>query len=771
MGYEEFFGFKDNPFRLNPDTSYFYASDIHDQALKTLFYCVQVEGGVGQITGVPGTGKTITLQTLINQLGNDVHLSYIYDTDISPDDLLTTILLDYGILTETLKQQSSEIQMRFLKEFLIDEIRMGRPAIVIVDEAQNLRNKTLEKLRLLSNLETEKRKLFKIILVGQPELEDRLRHKEFFPLFQRITVRYSLDPLSKRHMMAYVRHRVRVASLRHDMDIFPSHVLKLIYEKTNGIPRIVNILCDRTLAAAYKDESEKIKPHHVKMALVSITGNHRPIYANKKNANPLLFILLCLLTLLLTGGVYIFGFQFIQSYLSKPDEVTHSAHELNTHIPPKKHENIKLPQKVTQVTLKPIGESPTIPTRKQTDASPKGSQRHHEKTDDQMGQNLSISVRKPPMEPTNKLLSTINQLKSKNNDVSKHNPDPNEKLRDNDNHAIDAVRHSTSQNKKIIQTNVHAQTQKQEVIKVLIEEPTLSQPQTHSQKESQMDQDKVKEPTLSQSQIHSQKESQMDQDSTKPESDSQKGLPSEILSVPPDGIVMTINTHLKQAVIWKGTIGLPEQIDHLSMSWQVRDGVYLLGKDTHKKPFLFHPRLFSTEVDQWIPKAFWEKVSHVHAPFIIPVIVGAGKYQNIKMKRQERMIRKKIDAWVDSWRNRDIETFMSLYAKTHIVAYQLHQKPDILTWDDFYSQQKPLFIHTKYLSLLISEPICILETDRPNMAIAVFSQRLLMDQVTSESIQVLYFQNTQNQNEIGPNGSFSTMGWKIYATLQMNNQL
>jgi general secretion pathway protein A len=171
MAYEKFFGLKETPFRLTPDPDYYFPSDVHKEALQTLLYSIRAGEGFVQITGHPGTGKTLILRTILRQLGDEVTTALILNPRLSPEDLLRVILEDLGLDPFQIEGKTREEHLRYFRDFLLGKAQEGQKIVVIIDEAQNLPSETMEELRLLSNLETEKEKLLQIILVGQVELE------------------------------------------------------------------------------------------------------------------------------------------------------------------------------------------------------------------------------------------------------------------------------------------------------------------------------------------------------------------------------------------------------------------------------------------------------------------------------------------------------------------------------------------------------------------------------------------------------------------------
>lgn len=275
MDYKNFFGFKESPFHLTPDPSFFFPSDAHREALQTLLYSIRAGEGFVQITGDPGTGKTLLIRTILRELGDDISTALIFNPRLSPHELLRTLLEDLGLDPHMMENLPREDLLRRFRDFLLSKAEHGQRVIVIIDEAQNLPMDTLEELRLLSNLETEKEKLLQIILVGQRELEDKLDLPEVRQLHQRITIRYQLDYLKKDDIRSYIYHRLKVATPE-DQDItvkFTPKALTGIYRLSKGIPRLINIISERSIMAAYVEGKKTITIDEVKKAMESIRGN------------------------------------------------------------------------------------------------------------------------------------------------------------------------------------------------------------------------------------------------------------------------------------------------------------------------------------------------------------------------------------------------------------------------------------------------------------------------------------------------------------------
>jgi general secretion pathway protein A len=249
--YKAFYNLKESPFNVTADPDFFFSSTHHIEASSHLLYGIHQRKGIIVITGEIGTGKTTICRRLLNQLDKNVKTALILNPNFSPIQLLQIIVRDFGI-EGNLKNKFALVNA--LDEFLLEQTSHGHNVAIIVDEAQNLGIKQLEQIRLLSNLETEKEKLLQIVLVGQPELCEKLKLSSLRQLNQRVTVRYHIMPLNRSELEEYVKHRLRIAQ-RPDTSgpkiHFTSGAIDLIYQKSGGTPRMINILCDRALLAGY----------------------------------------------------------------------------------------------------------------------------------------------------------------------------------------------------------------------------------------------------------------------------------------------------------------------------------------------------------------------------------------------------------------------------------------------------------------------------------------------------------------------------------------
>ena len=270
--YTSFFGLSEKPFAITPDPRYLYLSERHAEALAHLLYGINESGGFIQLTGEVGTGKTTVVRTLLSRVPHHADVAVILNPRVTPVEFLLTICEELGLPVEDADRDSVKQMVDALNRRLLSAHAEGRRIIVIVDEAQNLSAETLEQVRLLTNLETPTQKLLQIILIGQPELRELLDRNDLRQLAQRITGRYHLKPLSREETEGYVRHRLRVAGAAGE--IFTPGALREVYRLAAGIPRVVNVTCDRALLGAYTQEQRRVTAGLVRRAAGEVYGRH-----------------------------------------------------------------------------------------------------------------------------------------------------------------------------------------------------------------------------------------------------------------------------------------------------------------------------------------------------------------------------------------------------------------------------------------------------------------------------------------------------------------
>ena len=268
--YLAFFGIAEKPFAITPDPRYLYLGRQHADALAHLVYGINDAGGFIQLTGEVGTGKTTTIRSLLARAPKNAEIALIINPRLSPLDFLQTICEELGIGVPDGAAGNAKELVDQLNRYLLRAHALGRRVVLIVDEAQNLSVEVLEQVRLLTNLETESQKLLQIILIGQPELRALLGRNDLRQLAQRITARFHLQPLSREDTLAYVRHRLRVAGAT--SEIFSGAALREVHRLSGGVPRVINIICDRALLGAYTEDQHQLSPRLVRRAASEIFG-------------------------------------------------------------------------------------------------------------------------------------------------------------------------------------------------------------------------------------------------------------------------------------------------------------------------------------------------------------------------------------------------------------------------------------------------------------------------------------------------------------------
>jgi general secretion pathway protein A len=268
--YLSFFGLIEKPFAITPDPRYLYLSERHAEALAHLLYGINESGGFIQLTGEVGTGKTTVVRTLLSRLPHHADVAVMLNPRVTPVEFLLTICEELGLELDEADRESVKQMVDALNRRLLASHAEGRRVIVIVDEAQNLSAEVLEQVRLLTNLETATQKLLQIILIGQPELREILDRTELRQVAQRITGRYHLNPLLKHETLQYVRHRLRVAGA--SGEIFTPAAVAQVHRVSGGVPRVINVCCDRALLGAYTEETRRVTPALVRRAAGEVYG-------------------------------------------------------------------------------------------------------------------------------------------------------------------------------------------------------------------------------------------------------------------------------------------------------------------------------------------------------------------------------------------------------------------------------------------------------------------------------------------------------------------
>lgn len=261
--YLDHFHLKEHPYQLTPDSDFLYLSKAHARAKAYMDYAIWNRDGFVVITGEVGAGKTTLIQKFISDLDKDVLTAKIFQTQLTEEEFLQAVLSEFDLHPHP---NGKVAMLGMLNNFLLENFRKSRQVVLIVDEAQNLSLSVLEEIRLLSGLETRKEKLLHIILVGQPELKEKIESPELAQLLQRVRLRFHLRGLSEAETRGYILHRLRIAGARR-FHLFADNTIPVIYQYTGGIPRLINTLCDTALTCAYADDLRVVSTAVIKEAI------------------------------------------------------------------------------------------------------------------------------------------------------------------------------------------------------------------------------------------------------------------------------------------------------------------------------------------------------------------------------------------------------------------------------------------------------------------------------------------------------------------------
>lgn len=319
--YESYYGLKEKPFSLTPDPEFLYLNEGFRGALDCAIYGIQRQEGFTTIVGDVGTGKTTFCRALLGKLNQSIRTALILNPLLNEEEILKAVLQDFGVkpshhqpapdvATRELPYDPSWMQGLTKKElidelncFLLEGAERGEFSLIIIDEAQDLSMGVLEQLRILSNLETAKKKLLQFILVGQLELAQKLRLPGLRQLNQRITIRYALKPLSKQDMVQYIDHRLSVAGSKKRVG-FTNGALRSIYSNSKGYPRLINIICDRSLLAGYSQRTRLVTGSMVRSAARGIRWKRQRIKIRFVGSKKLIVPIAALLALALLAALF-----------------------------------------------------------------------------------------------------------------------------------------------------------------------------------------------------------------------------------------------------------------------------------------------------------------------------------------------------------------------------------------------------------------------------------------------------------------------------------
>ena len=282
--YESFFGLTDKPFALTPNPKYVFYSQQYREAEGQLLYGINNREGFMLVTGQPGTGKTTLCRDLIEKLDKSrIHSALIFNPFLNAHEMLAALLGEFGI--SSVQHASRKDLLDRLNQFLLAQLVLGKSCVAIFDEAQHLSTEFLEQIRVLSNLETDQEKLLQIVLVGQPELLDKIRTPGMAQLDQRVSIRCRLTDLDEQETDRYIHHRMNVAGARGQVR-FDAKAIAEIYRASSGVPRLINLVSDRALLAAYTEQSRDITTNHVRKAVQALRGEEPEIARAAKTQAP-----------------------------------------------------------------------------------------------------------------------------------------------------------------------------------------------------------------------------------------------------------------------------------------------------------------------------------------------------------------------------------------------------------------------------------------------------------------------------------------------------
>lgn len=679
MAYEQFFGLKDAPFRLTPDPDYFFPSDVHNEALQTLLYSIRAGEGFVQITGDPGTGKTLLLRTILRQLGDEVKTALILNPTLSAQELLRVILEDLGLDPSHMEAKSKEELLRYFRDFLLSRAQQGIKTVVIVDEAQNLPNETMEELRLLSNLETEKEKLLQIILVGQRELERKLALPELRQLNQRVTIRFRLKPLNKTDTISYIYHRIRIAGGGEHIR-FTHTVLDRIYKLSKGVPRLINIICERALMAAYVVGKNTIEKEQIKKALESIVGEEE-IKAPAPRLRPATALLGSLLLVVAGAGA---GYWF---YSAPADETV----------------VVKVVPKVDKEALeeeKELLKERAAELAKQEESLKETHEEVSKKAEVLTSQVSSLEKKESALEGKEEVLTEKEQeLRKKEEDLAK-------KL--NELGAKEATLGEKEKGLAEKEATLRAQQQ------AAVQAATAKPPEA----------------------VAAAVPAGPAPAALAAAPDAKKAFGT----VPAGAFLMAVDCDRRKAVVYKGGEGDPELVQEFDCDWSYGEGIFVLGKDGGKGEFLFNHMAFLYGRPYVMPSTLWSKVSAKISGQAVAVVAYSSRARGVADSGAKGLeVRTVLGKLFETWKRMEADQLISFYGDV-FTEYDLTQdKPLVFTKAQLYDRKKEVLQRSGFVAVQASEPIYLFDPQNPNMAAAVFRQEYRSKIYADVGTKVLYF--------------------------------
>lgn len=707
MAYEQFFGLHEAPFRLTPDPDYFFPSDVHNEALQTLLYSIKAGEGFVQITGEPGTGKTLLLRTILRQLGDEVKTALILNPTLSAQELLRVILEDLGLEYAHMQDRSKEELLRYFRDFLLSRAQQGIKTVVIVDEAQNLPNETMEELRLLSNLETEKEKLLQIILVGQRELERKLALPELRQLNQRITIRFRLKPLTKTDTISYIYHRIRIAGGGEHIR-FTHTVLGRIYKLSKGVPRLINIICERALMAAYVAGKNTVEKEQIKKALESIVGEEE-LRVPAPRLRPATVLLGALLVIVAGSAA---GYLF---YAPPAEEAV----------------VVKVVPKVDKEAL-----------RKEKEALKKREEElaHKEK----VLQETHAEVYKK----AETLSAHVESLEKKENVLEGQAAVLSEK-------ELELRRKEEELAKKLRELGTKEAVLGEKEKALGQKEATLGEKEKGLAAEEAVR--RTREQRTAQSEAPARPETKVA--AAPPSVPAAAFDPRRVCGALPEGaFLMAVDCDRGRAMLFKGGASGPVPVRETDCEWSYGEGIFMVGKDGRKGPFVFNHTAFLYGRPYVMPTSLWSQVSDTVSGRAVAVVAYSSRLSGVADPAARSAELKAILANLfETWKRMEVEKLIGFYGDV-FTEYDLSvDKPLVVSKAQLYARKKEVLARSGFVAVQTSEPIYLFDPQNPNVAAAVFRQEYRSRIYADVGTKVLYFSRVDE-----PKGKQS---WKIVAKL------
>jgi hypothetical protein len=654
----------------------------------------------------------------------------------------------------------------------MEKSQQGIKTIIIIDEAQNLPKDTLEELRMLSNLETDRDKLIQIILVGQLELEERLKYDELKQLAQRISIRYRLTPLTREETGAYVRHRLEVAGDGSSIKFMP-RVLSRIHDLSKGIPRRINLICERALMAAYVDDEMKVSRKHLVRAIRSIEGEGDRISTVPVWLWPAIG---CVVLIFATAW---FAYQYkpkmaLQSDITQPPQVAQvekpaaveqpiiqksvsssqdqSSAPSVSNLQPEVSPPTPIDKSSIQVNARVLPEPSPVPNSELKDPSVSSFQ-------DQASSPESIASAPHPSPLTPKPPGAEAPVLRR---------PPGERVESLD-EKKEAAPEPVTSNSKFGQSSAvtYADTTQNSELK----DPSVSSPQDQASSPESIASAPHPSPLtpnppgaeapvlrLPPGERVESLDEMKEVVSLQPDvsTPAPLALSPEPLLLPIDEYYLTVDRDRNIAELWQGTAGGPLLRHHFKLDWRIMEGLYILGNDKQKGAFIFNPTLF-----QWggykllNASALWSQVSGFVKDALIPVVVYSGNKLDKELLTEESLfIQKMVNTWADTWRNKDIKELMGFYSKT-FSSYDINnESPRTYSKHELAEIRGRILATSSSITLLTSTPICIIDPQNSDLAIAVFKQEYNSNTYADQGIKVLYLRRE---------GNYPEQPWKIVA--------